>query len=70
MLLARTAPTVVTPDRVDLTLKEGETFSSPDVRETGQVQAYYVEARGEQIIAALDENPPSEMIVHWSRVRG
>ncbi|WP_289017293.1 ATP-dependent zinc metalloprotease FtsH [uncultured Ornithinimicrobium sp.] len=56
----KVAEAVVTPDRVDLTLKEGETFSSPDVRETGQVQAYYVEARGEQIIAALDENPPSE----------
>ncbi|MGC5582812.1 ATP-dependent zinc metalloprotease FtsH [Ornithinimicrobium sp. W1665] len=56
----KVAEAVVTPDRVDLTLKEGETFSSPDVRETGQVQAYYVEARGEQIITALDENPPSE----------
>ncbi len=56
----KVAEAVVTPDRVDLTLKEGETFSSPDVRETGQVQAFYVEARGEQIIAALDENPPSE----------
>ncbi|MFC5043619.1 ATP-dependent zinc metalloprotease FtsH [Ornithinimicrobium kibberense] len=56
----KVAEAVVTPDRVDLTLKEGETFSSPDVRETGKVQAYYVEARGEQIIAALDENPPSE----------
>ncbi|AXH98141.1 ATP-dependent metallopeptidase FtsH/Yme1/Tma family protein [Ornithinimicrobium avium] len=55
----KVAEATVTPDRVDLTLKDGQTFSSDDVRETGKVQAYYVEARGEQIIRAIDEHPPS-----------
>ena len=59
----KVAEATVTPDRVDLTLKDGETFSSDDVRETGKVQAYYVEARGDQIIQALDEHPPS---VTWT----
>ncbi len=59
----KVAEATVTPDRVDLTLKDGETFTSDDVRETGKVQAYYVEARGDQIIQALDEHPPS---VTWT----
>ncbi|WP_139722926.1 ATP-dependent zinc metalloprotease FtsH [Serinicoccus chungangensis] len=54
------AEAVVTPDRIDLTLREGETFSSDDVRETDQVQAFYVDARGPQVIEALDANPPTE----------
>ncbi|WP_237767395.1 ATP-dependent zinc metalloprotease FtsH [Serinicoccus sp. CUA-874] len=54
------AEAVVTPDRIDLTLKEGQPFSDDEVRETEQVQAFYVDARGPQVIAALDENPPSE----------
>ncbi|WP_298890980.1 ATP-dependent zinc metalloprotease FtsH [uncultured Serinicoccus sp.] len=54
------AEAVVTPDRIDLTLREGETFSSDDVRETDQVQAFYVDARGPQVIETLDANPPSE----------
>ncbi|WP_298749111.1 ATP-dependent zinc metalloprotease FtsH [uncultured Serinicoccus sp.] len=54
------AEAVVTPDRIDLTLRDGETFSSDDVRETDQVQAFYVDARGPQVIEALDANPPSE----------
>ncbi|WP_237768080.1 ATP-dependent zinc metalloprotease FtsH [Serinicoccus sp. CNJ-927] len=54
------AEAVVTPDRIDLTLKEGQPFSNDEVRETEQVQAFYVDARGPQVIAALDENPPSE----------
>src|SRR5690606_37194350 len=37
--------------------------SSDLVRETDQVQAFYVEARGEQIVAAIDEHPPS---VSWT----
>nr|WP_151525775.1 ATP-dependent zinc metalloprotease FtsH [Serinicoccus kebangsaanensis] len=52
------AEAVVTPDRLDLTLTEP--YSSDEVRETDQVQAFYVDARGPQVIAALDENPPSE----------
>ncbi|WP_419177491.1 ATP-dependent zinc metalloprotease FtsH [Serinicoccus chungangensis] len=54
------AEAVVTPDRIDLTLRDGETFSSDDVRETDQVQAFYVDARGPQVIEALDANPPTE----------
>nr|WP_130012894.1 ATP-dependent zinc metalloprotease FtsH [Serinicoccus sediminis] len=56
----KVAEAVVTPDRIDLTLEDGETFSSDDVRETDQVQAFYVDARGPQVIEALDANPPSE----------
>ncbi|MFX0538482.1 ATP-dependent zinc metalloprotease FtsH [Ornithinimicrobium sp. Y1847] len=54
------ATATLTDDRMDLTLKEGETFSAPDVRETDQVQAYYVRARGEQVMEAFDAHPPSE----------
>ncbi|MFK5688655.1 ATP-dependent zinc metalloprotease FtsH [Ornithinimicrobium sp. LYQ92] len=56
------AEAVVTPERIDLTLRDGETFSNDDVGETDQVQAFYVPARGDQIITALDENPPSERL--------
>jgi cell division protease FtsH len=56
----RVAEAVITDDRMDLTLKEGETFSSDDVRETSQVQAYYVSARGPAVIETLEEHPPSE----------
>jgi cell division protease FtsH len=59
----RVAEATVTPERIDLTLKEGETFSAEGVRETSKVQAFYVEARGEQIITAIDEHPPS---VTWT----
>jgi cell division protease FtsH len=56
----RVAEATVTNDRLELTLTEGETFSSDEVRETDQVEAYYVEARGEQVVALLDEFPPTE----------
>ncbi|MFK5635756.1 MULTISPECIES: ATP-dependent zinc metalloprotease FtsH [unclassified Ornithinimicrobium] len=59
----RVAEATVTPERIDLTLKEGETFTAEGVRETSKVQAFYVEARGEQIITAIDEHPPS---VTWT----
>src|SRR5690606_19048556 len=59
----KVAEATITPERIDLTLKEGETFSSDDVRETDKVQAFYVDARGPQIIQALDEHPPS---VTWT----
>ncbi|GGK57973.1 ATP-dependent zinc metalloprotease FtsH [Ornithinimicrobium pekingense] len=55
----KVAEATITPERLDLTLEEGETFSNEDVNETSQVQAFYVEARGEQVIAALEETPPS-----------
>ncbi len=48
----------VTPDRVDLTLKEGQEFSSGEIENTDRVQAYYVDARGEQIVNLLNEYEP------------
>jgi cell division protease FtsH len=55
----KVAEATITPERMDLTLKEGETFSSDDVKETTKVQAFYVEARGPQVIETLDQTPPS-----------
>ncbi|MDO5740480.1 MAG: cell division protein FtsH, partial [Ornithinimicrobium sp.] len=56
----KVAEATLTNDRMDLTLKEGETFSAEKVRETDKVQAFYVDARGDQVIAALDEHPPTK----------
>nr|WP_188429324.1 ATP-dependent zinc metalloprotease FtsH [Ornithinimicrobium tianjinense] len=56
----KVAEATITDDRMDLTLKEGETYSSEGVRETSKVQAYYVSARGPQIIETLDQNPPTD----------
>ncbi|WP_153397755.1 ATP-dependent zinc metalloprotease FtsH [Ornithinicoccus halotolerans] len=50
----------LTPDRIDLTLREGETFSNDEVTETDQVQAFYVDSRGPMLLEALEEHPPSE----------
>ncbi|MGO0576510.1 ATP-dependent zinc metalloprotease FtsH [Ornithinimicrobium panacihumi] len=55
----KVAEATITNDRMDLTLKEGETFSSDEVRETSKVQAYYVDARGDQVIEAFEAHPPS-----------
>ncbi|MDQ3526749.1 MAG: cell division protein FtsH, partial [Actinomycetota bacterium] len=54
------ASATITPDRVDLTLRDGETFSSDEVPETSEVQAFYVESRGPLLLEALEEHPPSE----------
>ncbi|WP_018157161.1 ATP-dependent zinc metalloprotease FtsH [Demetria terragena] len=48
----------VTPDRVDLTLKSAQDVG--DVKNTDTVQAFYVDARGEQIVRALNENAPAD----------
>jgi cell division protease FtsH len=56
----KVASATITPDRVDLVLKEGETYSSPQVQGTDRVQAYYVEPRGPMLLQALEEHPPSE----------
>lgn len=48
----------VTPDRVDLTLKSAQDVG--DVQDADKVQAYYVPARGEQIVTALNQRPPSQ----------
>jgi cell division protease FtsH len=56
----KVASATITPDRVDLTLKEGETYSDPQVQATDQVQAYYVESRGPLLLDALEQHPPSE----------
>ncbi len=50
---------VLTPDRIDLDLKDGQSFSSDTIAATSQVQAYYVEPRGEMMVRALADNPPA-----------
>ncbi|YAL83724.1 ATP-dependent zinc metalloprotease FtsH [Dermacoccaceae bacterium W4C1] len=54
----KVASATVTPDRIDLTLKTKQDVG--DVKNTDKVQADYVEARGDQIVTALSENPPSK----------
>src|SRR5690606_2380173 len=56
----KVASATITPDRVDLTLKDGETYSDPQVQATDRVQAYYVESRGPLLLDALEDHPPSE----------
>ncbi len=56
----KVASATVTPDRMDLKLKEGQTYSDDDVSDAGQVQAYYVESRGPLVVQTLEDNPPSE----------
>jgi len=56
----KVASATITPDRVDLVLKEGETYADPQVQATDRVQAYYVESRGPLLLQALEEHPPSE----------
>ncbi len=54
------ASATVTPDRIDLDLKSGSTFSGDDVSDASKVQAYYVESRGEMVVDALATTPPSD----------
>ncbi|MGB7423445.1 MAG: ATP-dependent zinc metalloprotease FtsH, partial [Ornithinimicrobium sp.] len=54
------ASATVTPDRIDLDLADGETFTGGDVEEANQVQAFYVESRGEMVVQALEDNPPTD----------
>ncbi|MDE9364936.1 ATP-dependent zinc metalloprotease FtsH [Luteipulveratus sp. YIM 133132] len=48
----------VTPDRIDLTLKEKQDVG--DVKDTKRVQSYYVPARGDQIVDALSAHQPAK----------
>ncbi len=56
----KVASATVTPDRIDLDLKDGETFTSGEVEDAGQVQSFYVESRGEMVVDALEANPPPD----------
>ena len=58
----RVAEVTLTPDRIDLVLEEGETFSNDEVEETDRVQAFYVPARGNMMISELEEHPPSQVL--------
>ena len=50
----------VTPDRVDLTLKEGQTYTGGGVEDARKIQSFYVDARGDDIVAALNEHKPEK----------
>ena len=52
---------VVNNERLELTLKEGVTYSDgARVKDASKVYAFYVDARGPQIVKALDEHKPSK----------
>ncbi|GAB3595919.1 ATP-dependent zinc metalloprotease FtsH [Angustibacter peucedani] len=40
--------------RIDLTLKKGQTFTGNGVKDATRVQAFYVTPRGEQVVTAID----------------
>ncbi|HET7305711.1 MAG TPA: ATP-dependent zinc metalloprotease FtsH [Segeticoccus sp.] len=61
----KVASAKLTPDRVDLTLKQGETYSGTtasgqQVKDAHKVQAYYVDARGTQLVQLLSDHEPSQ----------
>ncbi|MGB3827933.1 MAG: ATP-dependent metallopeptidase FtsH/Yme1/Tma family protein, partial [Ornithinimicrobium sp.] len=56
----KVASATVTPDRIDLDLKQGETFTGEDVSDATKVQAFYVESRGDMVVTALETTPPTE----------
>ena len=50
---------LINNERMELTLKQGETFSDGDkVKNATKVYAYYVEARGGNVVQALDSHLP------------
>jgi cell division protease FtsH len=50
---------LINNERMELTLKQGETFSDGDkVKNATKVYAYYVEARGGNVVQALDNHLP------------
>ena len=55
----KVASAEITPDRVDLTLTEPYSDEENRVRETDQVMAYYVEARGDQVIDLVEQHVPA-----------
>ncbi|PKZ42168.1 ATP-dependent zinc metalloprotease FtsH [Kytococcus schroeteri] len=50
----------VTPDRVDLTLKEGQEYSGGGVENARKIQSFYVDARGDDVVKALNEHKPEK----------
>ncbi|AKU18084.1 ATP-dependent zinc metalloprotease FtsH [Luteipulveratus mongoliensis] len=48
----------VTPDRIDLTLKQKQDVG--DAKDTKRIQSYYVSARGDSIVDALNAHPPAK----------
>ncbi len=52
---------VVNNERLELTLKDGMTYSDgAKVKDATKVYAFYVDARGPQIVKALDEHKPTK----------
>jgi cell division protease FtsH len=53
---------IVDNESLDLTLKKGSEYSSPDqsIRDAGKVTTQFADARGPQIIQLLDDNAPPE----------
>ncbi len=48
-------------ERMELTLKEGQTYSDGEqVKDATKVYAFYVEARGPAVVAAIDEHRPPD----------
>jgi cell division protease FtsH len=48
-------------DKVDLTLKKGESYSDGDgVKDATRVQAYYIEQRGDSLVQALKAHEPPD----------
>jgi cell division protease FtsH len=45
---------------IDLTLKKGETYTGGGVKDATKVEAFYINARGDEVVAALDKTPPPE----------
>jgi cell division protease FtsH len=45
---------------IDLTLKKGVTYTGGGVKNATKVQSFYIDARGPQIVSALNAHPPSQ----------
>ncbi|USQ76719.1 ATP-dependent zinc metalloprotease FtsH [Ornithinimicrobium cryptoxanthini] len=56
----KVAEAVLTPDRIDLVLTDGETFSNDEVTDADRVQAFYVPSRGEMLVDEFEAHPPTE----------
>ena len=56
----KVAEAVLTPDRIDLVLIKGETFSNDEVSDADRVQAFYVPSRGEMLVDEFEAHQPTE----------
>src|SRR5690349_10447668 len=45
---------------LDLTLKKGESYTGGGVKNATKVQAFYINARGDEIVAALNAHTPPQ----------